>query len=98
VAARASAPSKDLVGVTDHAGRSFRGGHIDMAVSGRAQKELLPKVGGWLVEQIWVSQRFVRKGPGWKLIRLLPSGEEKSFTILETDRRPEFHAVPRIGR
>jgi polyhydroxyalkanoate synthase len=47
----ASTPLKDLVGTKDYTEHSFRGGHIGIYVSGRAQKEIPPRIGGWLAER-----------------------------------------------
>jgi len=47
----ATTPLKDLVGTKDYTEHSFRGGHIGIYVSGRAQKEIPPKIGEWLAER-----------------------------------------------
>ena len=47
----ASKPLKDLVGTDDYSERSFRGGHIGIYVSGRAQKEVPTAIHQWLAER-----------------------------------------------
>jgi polyhydroxyalkanoate synthase subunit PhaC len=44
----ASKPLKDLVGTDDYTELSFRGGHIGIYVSGRAQKEVPQAIHDWL--------------------------------------------------
>jgi polyhydroxyalkanoate synthase len=46
-----SIPLNDLVGSEDKTLYSFPGGHIGIYVSSRSQKELAPKVSGWLIER-----------------------------------------------
>lgn len=43
-----SRPLKDLVGSKDYSELSFKGGHIGIYVSGRAQKEIPSAIGKWL--------------------------------------------------
>ena len=47
----ASRPLRGLVGSTDYSELSFRGGHIGIYVSGRAQKEVPDAIHGWLVQR-----------------------------------------------
>ncbi|UCE88826.1 MAG: class III poly(R)-hydroxyalkanoic acid synthase subunit PhaC [Pseudomonadota bacterium] len=47
----ASTPLKDHIGTKDYTELSFRGGHIGIYVSGRAQKEVPPAIGQWLDER-----------------------------------------------
>jgi polyhydroxyalkanoate synthase len=47
----ASKPLKDLVGSKDYSELSFRGGHIGIYVSGRAQKEVPPAIHEWLEQR-----------------------------------------------
>jgi polyhydroxyalkanoate synthase len=44
----ASRPLKDLVGTKDYTQLAFRGGHIGIYVSGRAQREVPPAIHDWL--------------------------------------------------
>ncbi len=46
-----SVPLNDLVGSEDKTLYAFPGGHIGIYVSGHSQKELAPKVAGWLKER-----------------------------------------------
>ncbi|MDC0325287.1 class III poly(R)-hydroxyalkanoic acid synthase subunit PhaC [bacterium] len=46
-----SEPLNDLVGSTDRKTMKFKAGHIGLAVSSRAQRELWPKVTEWLGER-----------------------------------------------
>lgn len=47
----ASKPLKDLVGTKDYTEFSFRGGHIGIYVSGRAQREVPQTVHDWLADR-----------------------------------------------
>ena len=47
----ASRPLKDLVGTDDYTELSFRGGHIGIYVSGRAQKEVPGTIHDWLAQR-----------------------------------------------
>jgi polyhydroxyalkanoate synthase len=47
----ASKPLGGLVGSTDYSELSFRGGHIGIYVSGRAQKEVPDAIHGWLAQR-----------------------------------------------
>lgn len=47
----ASKPLRGLVGSNDYSELSFRGGHIGIYVSGRAQKEVPDAIHGWLAER-----------------------------------------------
>ncbi len=47
----ASRPMKDLVGTDDYSEVSFRGGHIGIYVSGRAQKEVPSAIHDWLAKR-----------------------------------------------
>ena len=47
----ASRPLKGLVGTTDYSELSFRGGHIGIYVSGRAQKEVPGAIHQWLAQR-----------------------------------------------
>ncbi|MFZ7097121.1 class III poly(R)-hydroxyalkanoic acid synthase subunit PhaC [Luteimonas dalianensis] len=47
----ASRPLKDLVGTDDYSELSFRGGHIGIYVSGRAQKQVPTAIHEWLAER-----------------------------------------------
>ena len=47
----ASRPMKDLVGSEDYSEVSFRGGHIGIYVSGRAQKEVPSAIHDWLAKR-----------------------------------------------
>lgn len=47
----ASRALKDLVGTGDYSEISFKGGHIGIYVSGRAQKEVPPAIGKWIDER-----------------------------------------------
>ena len=47
----ASKPLKDLVGTDDYSELSFRGGHIGIYVSGRAQKQVPAAIHEWLAER-----------------------------------------------
>jgi polyhydroxyalkanoate synthase len=47
----ASKALKDLVGSEDYSELSFRGGHIGIYVSGRAQKEVPSAIHGWLAKR-----------------------------------------------
>lgn len=47
----ASKPLKDLVGSDDYSEISFRGGHIGIYVSGRAQKEVPSAIHDWLAQR-----------------------------------------------
>jgi polyhydroxyalkanoate synthase subunit PhaC len=47
----ASKALKDLVGTGDYTEISFKGGHIGIYVSGRAQKEVPPSIGKWIDER-----------------------------------------------
>ena len=47
----ASKPMKGLVGSTDYSEVSFRGGHIGIYVSGRAQKEVPSAIHDWLAKR-----------------------------------------------
>ena len=47
----ASKPLKDLVGTGDYSELSFRGGHIGIYVSGRAQKQVPTAIHDWLAER-----------------------------------------------
>lgn len=47
----ASRPLRDLVGSDDYSELSFRGGHIGIYVSGRAQKEVPTAIHRWLAER-----------------------------------------------
>lgn len=47
----ASKPLKDLVGTKDYSELSFRGGHIGIYVSGRAQKEVPSAIHDWLQQR-----------------------------------------------
>ena len=47
----ASKPLKDLVGTGDYSELSFRGGHIGIYVSGRAQKQVPAAIHEWLAER-----------------------------------------------
>jgi len=42
---------KDLVGSRDYSEISFRGGHIGIYVSGRAQKEVPAAIHAWLTKR-----------------------------------------------
>lgn len=42
---------KGLVGSTDYSELAFKGGHIGIYVSGRAQREVPPAIAGWLQER-----------------------------------------------
>jgi polyhydroxyalkanoate synthase len=44
----ASKPLKNLVGTDDYTELSFKGGHIGIYVSGRAQKEVPQTIHDWL--------------------------------------------------
>ena len=44
----ASIPMKDKVGTKDYTVLAFKGGHIGIYVSGRAQREVAPTIHGWL--------------------------------------------------
>ena len=44
----ASRALKDLVGTKDYTQLAFRGGHIGIYVSGRAQREVPPAIHDWL--------------------------------------------------
>ncbi|MCB1598874.1 MAG: class III poly(R)-hydroxyalkanoic acid synthase subunit PhaC [Xanthomonadales bacterium] len=44
----ASIPLKDKVGTKDYTVLAFKGGHIGIYVSGRAQREVAPTIHGWL--------------------------------------------------
>lgn len=47
----ASRPLRHLVGTEDYTELSFRGGHIGIYVSGRAQREVPETIHGWLLER-----------------------------------------------
>lgn len=47
----ASRPLQDLVGSKDYTALEFRGGHIGIYVSGRAQREVPPAIHAWLSER-----------------------------------------------
>lgn len=47
----ASRPMRGLVGTTDYSEVSFRGGHIGIYVSGRAQKEVPAAIHDWLARR-----------------------------------------------
>jgi polyhydroxyalkanoate synthase subunit PhaC len=47
----ASRPLKHLVGSGDYSEVSFRGGHIGIYVSGRAQKEVPGAIHSWLAQR-----------------------------------------------
>lgn len=47
----ASKAMKDVIGSKDYTEQSFKGGHIGIYVSGRAQKEVPPSIGRWLDER-----------------------------------------------
>ena len=47
----ASRPMKELVGTDDYSEVSFRGGHIGIYVSGRAQKEVPSAIHEWLAKR-----------------------------------------------
>ncbi|GHD66461.1 poly-beta-hydroxybutyrate polymerase [Luteimonas padinae] len=47
----ASKPLRGLVGTDDYSELSFRGGHIGIYVSGRAQKEVPDAIHGWLAQR-----------------------------------------------
>ena len=47
----ASKPLRELVGSDDYSELSFRGGHIGIYVSGRAQKEVPDAIHGWLAQR-----------------------------------------------
>ena len=47
----ASRALRDLVGTDDYTELSFRGGHIGIYVSGRAQKEVPDTIHGWLAQR-----------------------------------------------
>ena len=47
----ASKPLRGLVGTGDYSELSFRGGHIGIYVSGRAQKEVPDAIHGWLAQR-----------------------------------------------
>jgi len=47
----ASKPLGGLIGSTDYSELSFRGGHIGIYVSGRAQKEVPDAIHGWLAQR-----------------------------------------------
>lgn len=47
----ASKPLRGLVGTEDYSELSFRGGHIGIYVSGRAQKEVPDAIHGWLAQR-----------------------------------------------
>ncbi|MGA8277008.1 MAG: class III poly(R)-hydroxyalkanoic acid synthase subunit PhaC [Rhodanobacteraceae bacterium] len=47
----ASRPLKDLIGTEDYTQLAFRGGHIGIYVSGRAQREVPPAIHDWLAER-----------------------------------------------
>lgn len=47
----ASVPLKDLVGSEDYTEVSFRGGHIGIYVSGRAQKQVPSAIHDWLAQR-----------------------------------------------
>jgi polyhydroxyalkanoate synthase len=47
----ASIPLKDLVGTKDYTVLAFKGGHIGIYVSGRAQREVAPTIHRWLSER-----------------------------------------------
>lgn len=47
----ASKPLKDLIGSDDYSELSFRGGHIGIYVSGRAQKEVPTAIHDWLAQR-----------------------------------------------
>ncbi|MGA9422084.1 MAG: class III poly(R)-hydroxyalkanoic acid synthase subunit PhaC [Rhodanobacteraceae bacterium] len=47
----ASRPLKDVVGTKDYTQLAFRGGHIGIYVSGRAQREVPPAIHDWLADR-----------------------------------------------
>ncbi|MGA9828830.1 MAG: class III poly(R)-hydroxyalkanoic acid synthase subunit PhaC [Rhodanobacteraceae bacterium] len=47
----ASRPLKDVIGTEDYTQLAFRGGHIGIYVSGRAQREVPPAIHDWLAER-----------------------------------------------
>jgi polyhydroxyalkanoate synthase subunit PhaC len=47
----ASRALKGLVGTDDYTEITFKGGHIGIYVSGRAQKEVPPTIGRWIAER-----------------------------------------------
>ena len=47
----ASIPLKDVVGTKDYTAQAFKGGHIGIYVSGRAQREVPPAIAEWLIER-----------------------------------------------
>jgi polyhydroxyalkanoate synthase len=47
----ASAPLGGLVGSTDYTALAFKGGHIGIYVSGRAQKQVPPAIHAWLADR-----------------------------------------------
>ena len=47
----ASRALRDLVGTDDYTELSFKGGHIGIYVSGRAQKEVPDTIHGWLARR-----------------------------------------------
>jgi polyhydroxyalkanoate synthase len=47
----ASRPLKDLAGTKDYSELSFKGGHIGIYVSGRAQREVPSAIHGWLAQR-----------------------------------------------
>ena len=47
----ASRALRDLVGSEDYTELSFKGGHIGIYVSGRAQKEIPDTIHGWLAQR-----------------------------------------------
>jgi len=48
----ASIPLKDKVGTKDYTVLAFKGGHIGIYVSGRAQREVAPTIHGWLSKRV----------------------------------------------
>ena len=47
----ASRPLGDHIGTKDYTQLAFKGGHIGIYVSGRAQREVPPAIHGWLKER-----------------------------------------------
>jgi len=47
----ASTPLKDVVGTKDYTVLAFKGGHIGIYVSGRAQREVAPTIHSWLAKR-----------------------------------------------
>ncbi|MGB8146574.1 MAG: class III poly(R)-hydroxyalkanoic acid synthase subunit PhaC, partial [Chromatiaceae bacterium] len=47
----ASRAMRGKLGTKDYTELSFPGGHIGIYVSGKAQKEVTPAIGGWLNER-----------------------------------------------